>query len=70
LEEKNIKVAIIGSGPAGLTAAWDLACAAGYKATIFEAMEKLGGMLSTEFRTTACRLKSWTGKSITCLESG
>lgn len=38
------KVAIIGSGPAGLTAASELA-KAGYKATVFEKEEKLGGWL-------------------------
>jgi formate dehydrogenase beta subunit len=38
-------VAIIGSGPAGLTAAHDLA-ALGYRVTIFEAQNVLGGLLS------------------------
>ncbi len=38
------KVAIIGSGPAGLTAAYDLA-KQGYNPVIFEAREKAGGML-------------------------
>ncbi len=38
------KVAIIGSGPAGLTAASELA-KEGYKATIFEKSEKIGGWL-------------------------
>ncbi len=37
-------VAIIGSGPAGLTAAHDLALK-GYKVTIFESAQKPGGML-------------------------
>lgn len=51
-EEKNQKVAIIGGGPAGLTAAGDLA-KKGYQVTIFEALHKLGGVLSygiPEFR--------------------
>jgi formate dehydrogenase (NADP+) beta subunit len=39
------KVAVIGSGPAGLTAAHDLALL-GYKVTIFEAQNVLGGLLS------------------------
>lgn len=41
---KNIKVAIIGSGPAGLAAAGDLA-RKGYDVTIFEALHKAGGVL-------------------------
>ena len=46
------KVAIIGSGPAGLSAAGELA-KMGYKVTIFEALHKAGGVLSygiPEFR--------------------
>ncbi|MGD0794554.1 MAG: indolepyruvate ferredoxin oxidoreductase subunit alpha [Dehalococcoidales bacterium] len=42
--EKKEKVAIIGGGPAGLMAAYDLR-KAGYKVTIFEALLKLGGMM-------------------------
>ena len=38
------KVAIIGSGPAGMTCAWDLA-RAGYRPTVFEALSVVGGML-------------------------
>ncbi len=38
------KVAIIGSGPAGLTVAYDLA-RMGYKPAIFEALSQAGGML-------------------------
>ncbi len=40
----NRKVAIVGSGPAGLTAAGDLA-ALGYQVTIFEALHAPGGVL-------------------------
>ena len=44
-EEKNgKKVAVIGSGPAGLTCAGDLA-KLGYDVTIFEALHKAGGVL-------------------------
>lgn len=39
------QAAVIGSGPAGLTAAWELA-KAGVKVTIFEAEPVLGGMLA------------------------
>ena len=39
------KVAIIGAGPAGLSAAWDLAMD-GYQVTIFEALPVAGGMLA------------------------
>ena len=41
-EEKNKKIAIIGGGPAGLSAAYHLRLL-GYKVTIFEKDEKLGG---------------------------
>ena len=53
--EKNqtgIKVAVIGSGPAGLTCAGDLA-KMGYEVTIFEALHEPGGVLTygiPEFR--------------------
>jgi len=40
----NEKIAIIGSGPAGLTAAFDLA-KKGYQPVIYEALPKPGGML-------------------------
>lgn len=40
------KVAVVGSGPAGLTAAYDLALA-GHKVAIFEAAPVAGGMLRT-----------------------
>ena len=44
-EKKNgHKVAVIGSGPAGLTCAGDLA-KLGYEVTIFEALHKAGGVL-------------------------
>ena len=44
LKRKNRKVAIVGSGPAGLTCAADLA-KLGYKVTLFEALHKTGGVL-------------------------
>ncbi len=43
-EAKGIKVAVIGSGPAGLTCAGDLA-KKGYDVTIFEALHEAGGVL-------------------------
>ena len=43
-EKKNKKVAIIGSGPAGLSAAYFLTLK-GYDATIFESLPLVGGML-------------------------
>ena len=51
-EKNGKKVAVIGSGPAGLTCAGDLA-KLGYDVTIFEALHKAGGVLSygiPEFR--------------------
>lgn len=41
---KNIKVAVVGSGPAGLTVASELV-KLGYRVTIFEALHKPGGVL-------------------------
>ena len=43
-EKKGKKVAVIGSGPAGLTCAGDLA-KLGYDVTIFEALHEAGGVL-------------------------
>jgi NADPH-dependent glutamate synthase beta subunit-like oxidoreductase len=43
-EKKKEKVAIIGSGPAGLSCAYHLA-SMGYGVTLFEALPKLGGVL-------------------------
>jgi len=43
-EEKNEKIAVIGSGPAGLSAAFNLR-KAGYKVTVFEKESYFGGML-------------------------
>lgn len=50
--ENALKVAVIGSGPAGLSCAGDLA-KRGYQVTVFEALHKAGGVLSygiPEFR--------------------
>ncbi|MBA4395399.1 MAG: 4Fe-4S ferredoxin, partial [Desulfobacca sp.] len=44
MEKRNEKVAIVGSGPAGLTAAYYLALK-GYPVTLFEALPEAGGML-------------------------
>ncbi len=52
IEKTGKKVAIIGSGPAGLTAAYDLALA-GHEITVFEALPEPGGMVRAgipEFR--------------------
>jgi NADPH-dependent glutamate synthase beta subunit-like oxidoreductase len=43
--ENNGRVAVIGSGPAGISCAWYLR-KAGYSVTVFEAMEDPGGMLT------------------------
>jgi indolepyruvate ferredoxin oxidoreductase alpha subunit len=49
---KKEKVAVVGGGPAGIMAAYDLR-KSGYQVTIFEALPKLGGMMAVgipEFR--------------------
>ncbi len=59
-EPKKEKVAIIGAGPAGLAAAWDLAHE-GYKVTIFESLPVAGGMLAVgipEYRLPKNLLKN------------
>ncbi|MBO3446286.1 NAD(P)-dependent oxidoreductase [Clostridium sp. CCUG 7971] len=50
--KNGVKVAVVGSGPAGITVAFELA-SKGYDVTIFEKNEKIGGILSygiPEFR--------------------
>ncbi len=44
IEEKKEKIAVVGSGPAGLTVAYYMRLH-GYQVTLFEALDKLGGML-------------------------
>jgi heterodisulfide reductase subunit A2 len=44
IEDRPQKVAVIGSGPAGLTVAYYLRLK-GYRITLFEALDQLGGML-------------------------
>ncbi|MHC4260090.1 MAG: FAD-dependent oxidoreductase, partial [Planctomycetota bacterium] len=44
IEEKGRKVAVVGAGPAGLTAAWELR-KMGYSVTIFEKQPVMGGMM-------------------------
>ena len=47
-QEKHQKVAIVGSGPSGLLAAYDLR-QKGYSVTIFESRSKMGGLLTHGF---------------------
>ncbi len=44
-EKKEERVAIIGAGPAGLSAAWDLGIE-GYQVTVFDTLPVAGGMLA------------------------
>ena len=60
VEKKEEKIAIIGAGPAGLTAAQDLV-KFGYNVTVFEAMSKAGGMMRAgipEYRLPRSELES------------
>jgi len=47
-EEKGKKIAIVGGGPSGLTAAYDLR-KMGYRVTLFESKNELGGLLTHGF---------------------
>jgi indolepyruvate ferredoxin oxidoreductase alpha subunit len=62
-EEKKEKVAIVGGGPSGIMAAYDLR-KLGYRVTILEALPMLGGMMAVgipEFRLPRDILKNETG---------
>ena len=66
IEKNGIKVAVIGSGPAGLSCAGDLA-KLGYDVTVFESLHTPGGVLTygiPEFRLP----KSLVSKEIAALE--
>ena len=66
IEKNGIKVAIIGSGPAGLACAGDLA-KLGYDVTIFEAFHKAGGVLTygiPEFRLPKSEVVDYEVNSI------
>jgi heterodisulfide reductase subunit A len=63
IEKNGRRVAIVGSGPAGLTAAHDLALM-GFSVTIFEALPEPGGMLRVgipEYRLPKAILKEEIG---------
>jgi len=42
----NVRIAVIGAGPAGLTAAYQL-CKQGFSVELFEASDAVGGMAKT-----------------------
>ncbi len=65
-QKYDLKIAVIGGGPAGLTAAADLA-AKGYRVKIFEAGSELGGMAKRaipDFRLDKEKLKAETQRLI------
>ena len=55
---KEQRVAIVGSGPAGLTAGYFLALQ-GYQVTVFEARPSWAGCSGSRYRPTACRGSCW-----------
>lgn len=66
IEKNGIKVAIVGSGPAGLACAGDLA-KLGYDVTIFEAFHESGGVLTygiPEFRLPKTKVVNYEIDSI------
>ena len=69
LQKTGKKVAVIGSGPAGLTCAGDLA-KKGYDVTIFEALHKAGGVLVygiPEFRLPKDEVVAKEIENVQCL---
>ena len=63
-EKKGVKVAVVGSGPSGLSCAGELV-SLGYEVTVFEALHKVGGVLVygiPEFRLPKDIVKSETDK--------
>lgn len=69
IEKNGMKVAIVGSGPAGLAAAADLA-RMGYDVTIFEALHKTGGVLAygiPEFRLPKTKVLAKELEKVTAL---
>jgi len=65
-DEKNERIAIVGGGPAGMTIAFILA-QKGYKITIFEANDKIGGVLRygiPEFRLPKSLIDSYEERLI------
>ena len=52
------RIAIVGSGPAGLTAAYDLA-RQGHQVTVFEGLDKPGGMPRWGIRNTSFPTSGW-----------
>jgi len=58
------QIAVVGAGPAGLTAALRLA-QRGYKVTVFEKLPTPGGMMTVGIPSIACRVTRYTPRSST-----
>lgn len=54
----GIKIAVVGSGPAGLSFAGDMA-KMGYDVTVFEALHEIGGVLKYGIPEFVCRTRLW-----------
>ena len=63
------RVAVIGAGPAGLSAAWFLS-EKGVDVTLYEAMDKAGGMLRYGIPDYRLPPRCWTVPLLTCSASG
>lgn len=59
------RVAVVGSGPSGLTCAGELA-RRGYQVTVFEALHAPGGVLSYGIPEFRCPRLSWRARWKTC----